>query len=89
MQGQQNTTENLIAYLNSFKRQYAPIDATCLVALAELDLINFPKLKEEVERESFPFTELLLIGVASEKFFVAGIFPDEGWSTYDLSAVVR
>src|SRR5262249_3074901 len=89
MQGQQNTTENLITYLNSFKRQYAPIDATCLVALTEFDQINFPKLREEVERDSFPFIELLLVGVASEKFFVAGIFPEAGWSACHLSEVVR
>ena len=85
----ENTTDNLITYLNAFNRRYSPTDAACLVALTEFDRIDFPKLRDGIERETFPFTALLLIGVVSEQFLVAGIFPEEGWSTYDLSEVVR
>jgi hypothetical protein len=89
MRGQENTTEGLITYLNEFRRQYGPTDAACLIALTELDKINLPKVRDEFEREAFPFTELLLIGVVGDEFVIAGLLPKEGWSTYDLSEVVR
>jgi hypothetical protein len=84
---QENATEGLIAYLNEMERRYAPIDAACLVALADFDLIDFPRVRAEVKRETFPFSELLLIGVVADEFLIAGILPDEGWSAYDLSLV--
>jgi hypothetical protein len=84
-----NTTESLIAYLNEMERRYAPTEATLLVALAEFELIDFPRVRDEVKRDRFPFSELLLIGVASDKFLVAGILPNEGWSAYDLAWVVK
>jgi hypothetical protein len=82
---QNHTTESLIAYLNGMERQYAPTKAALLVALAEIESIDFPRVRDEVKRDTFPFSELLLIGVApSGKFVIAGILPDEGWSVYDL-----
>jgi hypothetical protein len=84
----ENTTDGLIAYLNKMERQYVPIDATCLVAVAEFDLIDFPRVRDAVDKEAFPFSELLLIGVVADKFLIAGIKPDEGWSAYDLKSVV-
>src|SRR6266568_3769504 len=86
---QNHTTESLIAYLNGMERRYAPTKATLLVALAEFDSIDFPRVRDEVKRDTFPFSELLLIGVASDKFVIAGILPNEGWSAYDLGWVVK
>jgi hypothetical protein len=86
---QNNTTESLIGYLNEMERRYASTQATLLVALAEFDLIDFPRVRDEVKRDTFPFSELLLIGVASDKFLIAGILPNEGWSAYDLAWVVK
>jgi len=85
----ENTTNGLIAYLNEMERRYAAIDAACLVALADFELIDFPKVRAEVKRERFPFSELLLIGVVADEFLIAGILPNEGWSAYDLSFVVH
>jgi hypothetical protein len=84
----ETNTEALIHYLNALKKQYAPIDAACLVAIANFELIDFLRVNSEIEKKDFPFTELLLIGVVADKFLVAGILPDEGWSEFDLSAVV-
>jgi hypothetical protein len=84
----ETNTEALIDYLNALKRHYAPIDAACLVAIADFELIDFPKLTREIEKKDFPFTELLLIGIVADEFLVAGILPEEGWSAFDLSAVV-
>jgi hypothetical protein len=89
MKGQQGDTEGLIRYLNELKAHYAPTDAACLVALAEFASIDLPSVKSGVEQETFPFTELLLIGIESDKFLIAGMFPNEGWSVYDLNSVVR
>jgi hypothetical protein len=85
----QSTTEGLVAYLNEMERRYTPIDAACLVAIKRIDLIDLPRVRAEVKRKAFPFSELLLIGVVADKFLVAGILPEEGWSAYDLSAVVH
>jgi hypothetical protein len=86
---QNNTTETLIAYLNGLERRYAPTQASLLVALVEFESIDFPRVREEIKRDKFPFSELLLIGVASEKFVIAGILPNEGWSAYDLRWVIK
>jgi len=82
------TTEDLVAYLNSMEGKYAPTNTTLLVALADLESIDLPRVRDEVKRENFPFLELLLIGVTSSTFMVAGILPLEGWSAYDLAWVV-
>src|SRR5215831_1460387 len=56
-----------------------------LVALAEIETIDFPRVRDTLNRDTFPFSELLLVGVPpSGKFVIAGILPREGWSTYDL-----
>lgn len=81
-------TDVLIDYLNALNQRYVPIDAACLVAIDGFELIDFPKLSRKIEKKHFPFTELLLIGVVADKFIVAGILPKEGWSAFDLSAVV-
>ena len=89
MVGQENTTDGLVAYLNKMKERYAPSDATCLVTIGDIEAIDFPRVRDEVEKEAFPFAELLLVGVAADRFIIAGIKPDEGWSAYDLQRAVR
>jgi hypothetical protein len=84
-----NTTESLIAYLNGMERRYAPTKAGLLVAVVEFDSIDFPRVRDQVKRDTFPFSELLLIGVASREFIIAGILPNEGWTVYDLCWVVK
>jgi hypothetical protein len=84
-----NTTESLIAYLNGMERRYAPTKAGLLVAVVEFDSIDFPRVRDQVKRDTFPFSELLLIGVASREFIIAGILPNEGWTVYDLGWVVK
>jgi hypothetical protein len=65
------------------KNRYAPIDAACLVALTEIDTIDLPRVRAAIDRSTFPFSELILIGVVYDKVFVvAGILPHEGWSVY-------
>ena len=87
---QNNTTESLIAYLNGMEWRYAPTKTSLLVALAEIESIDFPRVRDAVKRDTFPFSELLLVGVPpSGKFIIAGILPDEGWSAYDLAWVVE
>ena len=89
--GKQNrSTENLIAYLNGMERKYAPTETSLVVALAEIETIDFPRLRDTLKRDTFPFSELLLVGVPpSGKFVIAGILPREGWSTYDLGWVMN
>jgi hypothetical protein len=89
--GKQNrSTENLIAYLNGMERKYAPTETSLLVALGEIETIDFPRLRDTLNRDTFPFSELLLVGVQpSGKFVIAGILPKEGWSTYDLGWVMN
>lgn len=81
---QPSTTENLIVYLEELKKKYEPMDATLLVALEHIETINFPKLRDGFDKEHFPFTELLLIGQDKSNFIIAGILPEEGWSSYKL-----
>ena len=83
---QENTTVGLITYLNKMKERYAPSNATCLVAIVDIEAINFPWVRDKVEKEAFPFAELLLVGVAADKFIIAGIKPDEGWEAMTCSA---
>jgi hypothetical protein len=83
------STEALIDYLNGIKKKYPRTDAACLVAITDIDLIDFPRVARETEKDNFPFTELLLVGVSGDdKFYVVGILREEGWSAYDLKAVV-
>jgi hypothetical protein len=90
MVGQENSTDGLVAYLNKMNGRYAPSDATCLVAIGDIEAIDFPRVGDEVEKEAFPFAELLLVGVAADKFIIAGIKPHKGWGVaYDLQLVVR
>jgi hypothetical protein len=89
MRGQQNTTEGLVAYLNSLKRKYTRTDAACLIALTQIGKIDLPKVRDEFDRDGFPFTELLLIGLFEDKFVVAGLLPAEGWSTYNVNEIVH
>jgi hypothetical protein len=71
------------------ERRYAPTKAGLLVAVVEFDSIDFPRVRDQVKRDTFPFSELLLIGVASREFIIAGILPNEGWTVYDLGWVVK
>ena len=83
------STETLIDYLNGIKKKYARTDAACLIALTDIDLIDFPRVARGVEKDNFPFAELLLVGVSGDdKLYVVGILPKEGWSAYDLATVV-
>ena len=56
------STENFIDYLNGIKKKYARTDAACLIALTDIDLIDFPRVARGVEKDNFPFAELLLVG---------------------------
>jgi hypothetical protein len=72
------------------ERKYAPTETSLLVALAEIETIDFPRVRDMLKRETFPFAELLWVGVPpSGKFVIAGILPREGWSTYDLGWVTN
>jgi hypothetical protein len=82
-------TDALIQWLNSMKNRYARIDAACLVALKHFERIDFQKVAAQVEKSDFPFTELLLFGVVNDKFLIAGILPEQGWSSFRLSEVVN
>jgi hypothetical protein len=84
------STDDLISYLAEMKNKYAPIDAACLVALREINTIDLPRVRDAIDKATFPFSELMLIGVVSDRvLIVAGILPREGWSAYPLSAVLH
>ena len=87
--GQNNSTNDLIAYLNDMHRHYSPADAACLIAIADIEAIDLPKVSKDLYKDGFPFSELLLIGVVDDRFLVAGILPKEGWTIYDLRTVVN
>lgn len=82
------TTEALIAYLNTLKKQYASIDAACLVAITDFKSIDFARVNGEFEMQDFPFTELLFIGVIGDELVLVGMLPNGGWSAFDLNKVV-
>ena len=86
--GQPQDTDALIRWLNLMKNRYARIDAACLVALAHLEKIDFPKVANQVENNDFPFTELLLVGVVNDEYIIAGILPEQGWSAFPLSDII-
>ena len=86
MEGQIDDTDSLIAYLNGMSKKYVQTDAACLVALADIRSIDLPKINRDLNKESFPFAELLLAGIASDKFIVAALLPDGGASVYDLDS---
>lgn len=81
-------TEALTTYLNNFSKKYARTDSACLVAIKDISRIDFPTVSSTIDRSIFPFGELLLVGVHGDEFVVVGLIPDEGWSAYDLAAVV-
>jgi hypothetical protein len=81
-------TEALITYLDGFSQKYAKINAACLLAIRDISRIDFPKVSRSIDRATFPFGELLLVGVHADKFVVVGLIPDDGWSAYDLAQVV-
>ena len=82
------TTEALVDYLNGLKKQHAHTDAACLVVVTYFELIDFVRVNSELEKQDFPFPELLFIGVVGDELLLVGVLPNEGWDAYDLSAVV-
>lgn len=84
-----DTAEALTAYLNKMPKKYAPSKAACLVYLRDFPKVapDLSNVGNALDKKNFPFSELLLIGEANGKFVVAGLLPNEGFSTYDLSDV--
>lgn len=84
------STEALIEYINTIKTKYAPIDAACIIAICDIEIIDFLRLSRGIEKNDFPFKELLLIGATSgDGFLVFGILPNEGWSAFRLAELVN
>jgi hypothetical protein len=52
------STDDLISYLAEMKNKYAPIDAACLVALTEIDTIDLPRVRDAIDKATFPFSEM-------------------------------
>jgi hypothetical protein len=89
MQTEELDTDKLVSYLNNMSKKCVRTDAACLVAITDISQIDFPKVRDELKKETFPFGELLFIGVTrADKFIVAAVLPNEGWSAYDLRDVV-
>lgn len=89
MQAEKLDTDSLISYLNDMRKKYSRTDAACLVAITDIIEIDFPKVRQQLNKETFPFGELLFIGVTrADKFIVVGVHPNEGWNEYDLRDVV-
>jgi hypothetical protein len=85
----EESTDALIDYINEMKAKYAPLNAACVVALANFGAIDLPKVGREIEKKDFPFKELLFVGVENNQAFVVGMLPAEGWSAFDLSKLVN
>lgn len=86
--GGSSNTDGLIAYLNGLTNRYAPSDAACLIAILDISAIDFETVYAAVNKDAFPFSELLLIGVFDDKFAIIGIKPDPGYSVYDLRDII-
>lgn len=85
-----DTPEALTTYLNSMAKKYARSRAACLVYLRHFEDIasDLASIASRVDKKTFPFSELLLIGESNRKFVVAALVPEEGFSTYDLADVI-
>lgn len=82
-------TDELIAYINAMKNQYAPIDATCLVWVTDIAAIDFLKVNNEMQKADFPFTALRFFGVVEDRnILTVGLLPEEGWSKFDIKKLV-
>lgn len=55
-----NDTESLIAFLDGLAKKYARIDAACLVAVADISIIDWEKVNAAIDKDGFPFSELPL-----------------------------
>jgi hypothetical protein len=64
MQAEQLSTDSLVTYLNGMPKKYTRTDAACLVAITDINQIDFPKVRDQLNKETFPFGELLVIGVS-------------------------
>jgi hypothetical protein len=90
MREEELDTDSLVTYLNNMWKKYSRTYAACLVAITDISQIDFPKVRDQLNKEMFPFGELLFIGVSrADQFIVAAVLPNEGWSAYDLRDVVR
>jgi hypothetical protein len=85
---QVGATDDLIAHLHSLKGKYSPTDADLLVAVTEFDKFDYPKLRSTITPGTIPFDGLQIIGMVADEFFIAEIFPQEGWGKYHLSEVM-
>jgi hypothetical protein len=86
---QEVNTQALAQYINQVKDKYSKTDATLLIALTDLSGVEYDKLKSLIQTESFPFTELLLIGMVDDsRFFVIGLLPEGGFSEYQIEDIL-
>jgi len=85
---QELNTENLINYINKFQFKYPKIDSTFLITVTDVSRVDFVEVEKKIEKNTFPFSELLIIGVHNEEFFTVGILPNVGWGHYPLRDVI-
>jgi hypothetical protein len=82
------STDDLITYLRSLKEKYSSTGADLLLGVTEFDKFDYPKLRIAITPGTIPFEGLHIIGIVADEFFIAQIFPQEGWSKYHLSELM-
>ena len=68
-------TDELIAYLNSFKNKYSKTNANLLVSLDDGVQVDMKKLLTGLDTTNFPFNRILFTWINDDNVFIKDVFP--------------
>lgn len=81
--GAQLDTDVLVAFINNLHRKYAKVAARVMLILETDQLIDFTRVRNEIDMIAFPFDAVMFIAVSEGKILVGEIWPNEGYDDFE------
>lgn len=78
-------TDELIAYLNLFKKKYSKTQANLLICLDDGVQVDMNKLLANLDTSNFPFNRILFTWLLDGMVFIKDVFPLGGLEKYPVA----
>lgn len=79
-------TKTLIQFLNNKKKEYPKSKTNLVVLIETAEEINLKLLQSNIDTSDYPFEKIILVGFSESRYInYYGIWPESGYSKYDLN----
>lgn len=77
----------LMNSLNSYSKKYHKSEISLVVIIESLEKFDLNKIALAIQTNNYPFQKIIFIGISQNKVNFYGIWPEMGWSVFNLKTM--